>query len=130
MKENKCKECGLCCLETEMTISEKDIQLILETKQDLKQEDFVIKGEDELYQLKNTEGHCVFLSPTTITCEIYEVRPKGCRFYPLIYDLEQKKCIFDDICPNPALFYDSKTDIQTTCKQIRTFLSNELKLNI
>ena len=85
---NKCKDCGKCCLETEMILSQRDIKLILSNfPNPIREEDFTLKNFEDQYQLKNKKGHCVFLEPTQKFCKIYEYRPQGCRFYPLIFDL-------------------------------------------
>ena len=31
-------------------------------------------------------------------CTIYDSRPQGCRFYPLIYDLELDEFVIDNLC--------------------------------
>ena len=101
--ENKCEGCGRCCLETEMILSQQDIDLIISNKSC--NEFFVFKNSNGDFQLKNIEGHCVFFDLTSKNCSIYEYRPQGCRFYPLIYDFQMKKCVFDKDCPRIHLFY-------------------------
>jgi Fe-S-cluster containining protein len=36
-------------------------------------------------RLRNIEGRCYFLEPDG--CSVYEDRPAGCRFYPLVADM-------------------------------------------
>jgi len=54
---------------------------------------------DNYYQLKNINGHCVFLDEKTKLCKIYKYRPLGCRLYPIIIDVEKLKVTVDPDCP-------------------------------
>jgi Fe-S-cluster containining protein len=45
---------------------------------------FVERGADGVPRLRNVNGHCVFLEPSTGRCRIYPWRPVGCRLYPLV----------------------------------------------
>ena len=126
---NKCSECGKCCLETEMLLSKKDINLILQRRSIyFKKIDFVIKNEDDNYQLKNKNGHCVFLDLPLKLCKIYEIRPQGCRFYPMIYDANKKKCIIDKDCPRFNLFYQDQYEFELNCKALNNFIEDELNI--
>ena len=127
--DNKCVDCGICCNQTEMILSEMDILLILnQASFNLKREDFVQKNNEGYYQLKNLKGHCVFLKNDTKLCKIYEFRPQGCRFYPIIYDFDYKKCIYDKDCPRTDLFNLTKHELGLTCKSIKIFLQEEIKI--
>ncbi len=91
----RCSNCGVCCTETEMLLSEKDITR-LEKKGFSK--NYFVKYEKQGYaQLKNREGYCVFYNPKKRQCNIYADRPSGCRVYPVILD-EEKGIVLDDIC--------------------------------
>jgi len=128
-RDNKCVDCGICCNQTEMILSETDIILILNIASlNLKREDFVQKNSEGYYQLKNIKGLCVFLKKDTKLCKIYEFRPRGCRFYPIIYDLDLKKCIYDKDCPRIALFNLTKQELSMTCKSIKNFFQVEIKI--
>jgi Fe-S-cluster containining protein len=129
--KNKCENCGECCLRTEMTLSNKDVDRIVKiSNHNLKRKDFVFINKDRFFQLKNSKDHCVFLDSFSKLCNIYENRPLGCRFYPLIYDSQQKKCIFDIDCPRPYLFYQNKIDLEKTCENLMSFLKNELDIRL
>ena len=125
--KNLCEDCGNCCIETEMILSDQDIEVIVNNhKITLKKTDFVQKTEDNFYQLKNINGHCFFFDVEIKLCKIYEIRPQGCRFYPLIYDSDKNSCVFDIECPKPELFYPNKNTIRRTCKKIISFLENQV----
>ncbi|ACB40658.1 YkgJ family cysteine cluster protein [Pyrobaculum neutrophilum] len=90
----RCIKCGICCIGTEMELLADDIARI--TSRGYKLEEFA-EERDGVYRLKNVDGHCVFYDPSTRSCRIYDIRPVGCRLYPLIYDGE--KVDVDRTCP-------------------------------
>jgi Fe-S-cluster containining protein len=125
--KNKCADCGKCCCETEMILSAQDVERIKNNcPKNLRSNNFYEKTADGLFQLKNVMGYCVFLNPITNLCEIYALRPEGCRFYPLIYDSDKKLCILDHECPKPELFYPDKNSQLKICEKIVRFLENEV----
>ncbi|NVM17602.1 MAG: YkgJ family cysteine cluster protein [Candidatus Lokiarchaeota archaeon] len=125
--KNKCVDCGNCCRETEMILSAQDVERIKKTDpKNLRTSNFVKKTVDGLLQLKNTDGYCVFFDAITKLCEIYAVRPQGCRFYPLIYDSDKKICVLDQDCPRPEMFYRNKQSNMKTCKKIVRFLEKQI----
>ncbi len=94
----QCSACkSSCCVETEMTITKKDAERIDARGYD--REEYLIKGSDNFCELRNVDGHCYFYDPDTKLCEIYEVRPDGCRYYPVVYNVRKRKCVLDDDCP-------------------------------
>ncbi|WP_455140505.1 YkgJ family cysteine cluster protein [Candidatus Hodarchaeum mangrovi] len=101
------KKCFHCCVETEMILSPEDIKRISDlVKKDPAQ--FSMKTEDGLKVLRNNERNngelvCFFLNNEGL-CSIYDLRPKGCTFYPLIWDMKQHKVISDDYCPYYKMF--------------------------
>lgn len=125
-----CKGCGKCCQKTEMLLSEQDIRLIEENFSSITREEFTELSEKGIYQLKNKDNHCVFLDTTTKLCKIYEIRPQGCRFYPIIYDNEENICIYDEECPRVSQFYLDHKDFKKLCNNIKKFLKTELNLTL
>lgn len=128
---NSCQDCGLCCMDTEMFISENEIKVILqELGGEIKFSDFCFLNAEGFYQLKNVNGVCFFFNKHKCKCTIYEFRPKGCRFYPLVYDTYKKECNIDKDCPNPRLIYPDKKSILNTCHKLKGYLKAELELDI
>ncbi len=129
--KNKCKNCGKCCIETEMILSQQDIDLIIrKALNQYNKNNFVFKNSNGHFQLKNLEGRCVFYNLKSNICRIYEFRPQGCRFYPLIYDFQTENCVFDNDCPRTQLFYEKNADLKKNCKKLKIFLKNQLKIEI
>ncbi len=125
--KNKCVDCGNCCRETEMILSARDVNRIKNSDpKNLRTNDFVIKTTDGLLQLKNADGFCVFFDVTSKLCQVYRVRPQGCRFYPLIYDSDKEICVLDQECPRPEMFYPNKQSHMNTCKKIVRFLEKQV----
>jgi len=73
--------CHDCCLETRMPLSIADIGRLRGLGYSLA--DFVVVSGGER-RLRNVDGHCFFLGVDG--CRVYEVRPLGCRLYPLVVD--------------------------------------------
>ena len=99
--QNPCHQhqCTLCCQDTAMLLSEQDISTI--ESQGFHRKDFCIEKKGWI-QLRNKENKCVFLQNDN--CSIYSFRPQGCRYYPLIYDLDKQQVIFDIDCPHRIEF--------------------------
>jgi len=126
---DKCKDCGKCCLDTEMPISMQDINNILTNyPKKLNKDEFTLKLSENHYQLKNIDGHCFFFNNKNKLCNIYKFRPQGCRFYPLIFDNDIRKCIYDDYCPRTNLFFLDKNKLKNKCIQLKNFLLEQLKI--
>ncbi len=92
----KCKPgCVKCCLNTEMVLTESDVERL--TKKGYARE-YYAEYRNGYLRLKNVNGRCVFLRENG-TCRIYKVRPIGCRLYPVIYDLDEDIVRVDEECP-------------------------------
>ncbi len=91
----RCSNCGVCCTETEMLLSKKDIKRL--EKKGFSQNQFVNYDEQGYAVLKNRDGHCVFYDLKNRQCSVYVDRPAGCRVYPVIVH-EEKGIILDNIC--------------------------------
>jgi uncharacterized protein len=97
--------CITCCIETEMPLTEDDIERI--KKLGYKRTDFTVEAEGET-RLRNLAKSCFFLKDHK--CRIYESRPEGCRIYPLVYDVDFHKFVFDTVCPHSVEFKATRED--------------------
>ncbi|NVM29625.1 MAG: YkgJ family cysteine cluster protein [Candidatus Helarchaeota archaeon] len=101
-----------------MLLSNDDVRRIRK-RTDLARQKFSYLKEGYLY-LKNKENSCVFLNDETKRCSIYEARPTGCRFYPIIYDPYSRECIVDKDCSNKENVPIKK--VETTCPSLEEFI--------
>jgi Fe-S-cluster containining protein len=78
-----CLEAGCrdCCIDTRMPLSIHDIRRLRGLGYPLADFMVMVGGER---RLRNVEGQCFFLCDAG--CRVYDVRPLGCRFYPLVVD--------------------------------------------
>jgi uncharacterized protein len=91
----KSHRCVSCCYDTEMFLLDEDIERITGLGYD---EQFFVEPLEGFKVLKNSNaGRCVFHDGTK--CTIYENRPKGCKLYPIIFDVEDKSAVKDTFCP-------------------------------
>jgi len=88
--------CGKCCYDTEMILLPQDI---MELEQLGFPREYFVVIDNGLPRLRNIDGHCVFLDPSTNKCIVYRHRPLGCRLYPLVYDVDKNEVIVDKLCP-------------------------------
>ncbi len=106
--------CVLCCIETEMPLTDEDLKRI--EKLGFKRADFAVNVEGET-RLRNVSKRCFFLENEK--CTIYENRPEGCRIYPLVYDADSYKFIFDPVCPHAVEYKVTKEDKDRLKRLIR-----------
>jgi Fe-S-cluster containining protein len=106
-----------------MLLTQEDLERI--ESQGYKRRDFCInrKQAGGFWQLRNVENRCYFLLKEG-KCSIYDIRPKGCKLYPLILILDTDDIVIDDDCREQKWFakqiYNSEQE-----KSIR-FLANTL----
>lgn len=86
-------DCHACCVETRMTLTEADVERL----EGAGFRDFARPNGDGDLELVNISGSCVFLDWGR--CLAYELRPEGCRFYPLVVDLGTGRVVRDEYCP-------------------------------
>ncbi len=90
-----CSHCGVCCTETEMLLSQRDIKRL--EKKGFSQNQFATISKQGYVQLKNRGGYCTFYNLKKRRCKVYQDRPSGCRVYPVILD-EDVGIVLDSIC--------------------------------
>ena len=104
-----CSNCGVCCTETEMLLSNKDIARL--EKLGFKHRDFAKYDKLGYAQLKNRDGYCIFYDQTNRKCSVYVDRPSGCRVYPVIVD-EEKGIVLDTICESRNTITDQEKTLK------------------
>jgi uncharacterized protein len=105
----RCSNCGVCCTETEMLLSKKDIKRL--EKIGFSQNQFVIFDKHGYAKLRNREGYCFFYDRLNQKCSVYIDRPAGCRVYPVILD-EDTGIILDSICESRKSITQSEKNIK------------------
>ena len=107
--------CHLCCLETEMILTESDVRRL--EALGYRREDFS-EFRDGFVRLKNVDGRCYFLRNGR--CQVYEHRPQGCRAYPVVFDLDRGTCSLDTFCP--ATHTVTEAEFREGCSIVRGIL--------
>jgi len=105
----RCSNCGVCCTETEMLLSKKDIKRL--EKIGFSKNLFVVFDKHGYAQLRNREGYCFFYDRLNHQCSVYVERPSGCRVYPVILD-EDKGIILDSICESGKSITQSEKNLK------------------
>jgi uncharacterized protein len=100
-----CSNCGVCCTETEMLLSKKDIKRLEDRGYSKNQ--FVSYDTSGYATLKNRDGYCMFYDLSKRQCSEYENRPSGCRVYPVIFD-EEEGIVLDTICESKNTITDQE----------------------
>lgn len=101
----RCLHCGVCCTETEMLLSTRDIARL--EKKGFPAESFVRFDNSGYAILRNRRGHCFFYNVKQRRCNVYADRPSGCRIYPVILD-ENIGIVADHICNARASITDQE----------------------
>ena len=114
----ECESVRICCTDTEMTLTRKDVKRI-ETL-GYSKADYLFRTDDGFCQLRNIDGYCYFYEKETKTCKIYESRPDGCRYYPIIYDMKKRKCVVDKDCPSRETM--TRLEVRKQCHKVRTLV--------
>ena len=82
--------------------------------------DYSHKVDDGFCELRNVDGHCYFYDPSSKECRIYDARPEGCRWFPIVYHYKKRKCLGDDDCP--ASLTLTRTDIRKVCHKVKALV--------
>ena len=117
--DGSCTDVKQCCIETEMTLTKADVERISELG--YKTEEYTKKAEDNFCELRNVDGHCYFYDVDTKLCKIYEHRPEGCRYYPIVYHYRKKKCVTDQDCPSRVTV--DRDEIRKICHKVRNLVN-------
>jgi len=90
-----------------MLLSNKDVERIQRLGYKL---DYFVRIKKGWLKLKNREERCVFHDGKI--CLIYDNKPEGCKFYPIIFNEENNSAIIDEDCPYENDFRFNKRDIE------------------
>jgi Fe-S-cluster containining protein len=120
-----CDKVRLCCMDTEMTITKADAKRIANLG--YRREDYLVRTTDGFCQLRNINHYCFFYDSERKLCRIYESRPDGCRFYPIVYDMRKRKCITDKDCPSRKTM--TRDEIRKLCHKVKA-LVNQLRREV
>ena len=111
-QKNKCHHC---CIETEMLLLKSDASRISKST-GIKTSNFSFMTKENQRMLKNKttndEKVCFFLEEKG-RCSIYDIRPEGCTYYPIIWDLINQHAVTDDYCPYHEEFKEYIENIQS-----------------
>lgn len=113
-----CPDVRICCTETEMTLTREDAERI--DSLGYSREDYLVRVKDGFCELKNVNGNCYFYDPVTKMCIIYEARPEGCRWYPVVYHARKKRCYGDSECPASRAL--TRTQVRRVCHNVRNLV--------
>ena len=115
--------CVACCIETEMPLIEDDLKRI--EKLGYKRVEFTLQVEGET-RLSNRGKSCFFLKDGK--CKIYYDRPEGCKIYPLVYDIDTHKFVYDSVCPHGTDFrvtHEDKERLKRLIKKLDREATNK-----
>jgi Fe-S-cluster containining protein len=114
-----CDRVRLCCTDTEMTLTRTDVKRI--DGLGFQQKNYLVRTNDGFCQLRNIDGHCYFYDPVSKLCAIYESRPEGCRYYPIVYDMRKRKCVVDKDCPSRETM--TREEIRKSCHKVKALVN-------
>lgn len=100
-----CLRCGECCKETEMLLSNNDIERL--EGRGYKKSEFAKFDKQGYAILRNVDGNCFFFDAKKVTCKERLHRPSGCRIYPIMLD-ECIGIIIDKTCPGADTFTEKQ----------------------
>ncbi|TFF84440.1 YkgJ family cysteine cluster protein [Candidatus Thorarchaeota archaeon] len=106
-----------------MTLTQKDIERI--EGLGYSRDDFVVQAEDGFLELRNIDGLCFFYDPENRECRIYVNRPEGCRYYPVVYDAQERRCVVDRDCPSWETMDDAT--IARLCPEVTSLVETLMR---
>ncbi|MHA1960003.1 MAG: YkgJ family cysteine cluster protein [Candidatus Thorarchaeota archaeon] len=113
--DGSCSSVKQCCTETEMTLTRKDVDRI--EAEGYSREQFLRRTQEGFCELRNIDGFCYFYESDSQKCRVYEARPDGCRFYPIVYNIRKRKCVTDVDCPSRSTV--SRDETRKVCHKVR-----------
>nr|MDO8117786.1 YkgJ family cysteine cluster protein [Candidatus Sigynarchaeota archaeon] len=125
-----CRSCASCCTPTHMPLSRDDMARIVAAGFSIDACSEPSSEHPGLRALKNKGGRCFFLEGTgPFKCRLYPHHPRGCQFFPLIYDVDKGRCVLDKkYCPHWRLFTGEHARMKAECDALVGYLKAELHL--
>jgi len=108
-------------MDTTMLLSREDITRLETLGYDPLE--FSAMNDEGFFELRNVHGSCFFLKENQ--CQVYTSRPQGCKFYPIIFDLDINKAILDKECPLISTI--SSSTVTRFTSDLRKFIKLLLK---
>jgi Fe-S-cluster containining protein len=85
-----------------------------------------VRIKDGFYTLKNRNGACFFFDTESSSCRVYVSRPDGCRFYPIIYSMDDGHPIIDgEECHRATTI--TEHELRTTTPKLARFIKRVLR---
>ncbi|TFG09339.1 YkgJ family cysteine cluster protein [Candidatus Thorarchaeota archaeon] len=106
-----------------MTLTHEDLERI--EALGYSRDDFMVAAEDGFSELRNVNGLCFFYDKDRQECRIYEDRPEGCKYYPVVYDVSRDRCVVDRDCPSWETM--DATTIRKLCPKVRALVKTLMK---
>lgn len=101
-----------------MTLTKEDVDRI--NALGYAPKDYLVRVMGGFCELRNIEGLCYFYDADNKECSIYESRPEGCRWYPVIYHSAKRKCMTDKDCPAREAL--TRQEIRKVCHRVRALV--------
>ncbi|MGC8970171.1 MAG: YkgJ family cysteine cluster protein [Conexivisphaera sp.] len=114
--------CHLCCVNTEMPLSERDVERL--ESLGYRREEFARRVGGLTVLATKEDGSCYFLDGSG-RCSVYESRPEGCRLYPLVWSTETGRATLDTECPYRYEFSFGPGDVLRLMNLVREIYGKE-----
>ena len=76
--------------------------------------------------LRNVKGVCYFFDRKTSSCRVYANRPEGCRYYPIVYSVDEGKPMIDEeVCQRTSTI--TADDLKKTAPKLTRLARNLIK---
>ena len=105
----RCAHCGECCTETEMELSDDDIERLVAFGYN--RDAFSVTDQNGVTRLRNVDGRCYFYDPGNARCRTYAARPVGCYIYPVVFS-EEEGIVIDGLCPEGGTVSDAEIRVK------------------
>jgi Fe-S-cluster containining protein len=106
-----------------MQLSTQDISRL--KRLDYDPADFTTKKEG-FKTLRNIKGVCYFFDAKSSSCKVYTNRPEGCRYYPIVYSIDEGRPIVDEeVCKKASTI--TEEDLEKTAPKLARLVRKLMK---